>query len=109
MRGLLFVAAALACAGCMEPPTDFAVERARRHVEVLGRDIGSRPIGSPANAAARAYLSQQLAALGFETRLQSAVAHNARGVTGLVHNVIGTLDGRRAEAVVLVADRKSVV
>lgn len=108
MRGLLLVAAALACAGCAEPPTDFAVERARRHVEVLGRDIGSRPIGSPANAAARAYLSGQLASLGFTTRIQSAVAHNPRGITGLVHNVIGTVDGTRPEAVVLVAHYDSV-
>jgi hypothetical protein len=108
VRGLLVIAAALASAGCAESPTGFAVERARRHVEVLGRDIGSRPVGSPANAAARAYLSQQLTALGFDTRIQSAVAHNPRGVTGLVQNVIGTLDGQRAEAVVLVAHYDSV-
>lgn len=107
MRGLLLVAA-LACAGCGTPPSDFSAERARRHLEILGRDIGSRPLGTPANAAARTYLTQQLTALGLEPRIQSAVAHNAHGVTGLVHNVIGTLDGARAEAIVLVAHYDSV-
>jgi hypothetical protein len=109
VRGLIPLAAALALApGCGPRPSDFAPERARAHVERLGGAIGSRPIGSAANAAARSYLIEQLRGVGLSTRVQSAVATSRYGVSGRVHNVIASLDGRRREAIALVAHYDSI-
>jgi hypothetical protein len=109
VRGLIPVAAALALAqGCSPRPPDFSPDRAHTHVEQLGGTIGSRPIGSAANAAARAYLVEHLRGLGLATRVQSTVGSSAHGVSGAVHNVIASLDGERREAVALMAHYDSI-
>ena len=109
MRGVLPIAAAAAFAAGCGWQTDFSPNRARVHLDRLGGEIGSRPIGSPANAAAREYLAAELTTLGLQTRVQTAISHIAGGgVTGRVHNVIALLDGERPEAVALVAHYDSI-
>ena len=71
--------------------------------------IGSRPAGTAANARARAYLADTLTRAGFDVRIQTADASNARfGVSGRVHNIIAVKDGARREAIGLVAHYDSV-
>lgn len=109
MRGLVVVAVALTCAGCAEFQTDFSPERAHGHVRRLGEAFPSRQLGGADSPGARAYLADQLTAAGLSTRVQSAVGHNrAYGVSGHVHNVIGTLDGDRRDAIALVAHYDAV-
>ena len=64
--------------GCSRQPGLFSEQNARAHVGMLAGTIGSRPIGTPANARARAYIVDQLRLFGFEVRVQDADAR-ARG------------------------------
>lgn len=49
---------------------DFSGLEAKRHVDVLAGEIGSRPAGSPSQARAAEYIRSQLAALGYQADLQ---------------------------------------
>ncbi|MBE3032189.1 MAG: M28 family peptidase, partial [Actinobacteria bacterium] len=71
---------------------------------MLAGTIGSRPIGTDANARARAYLIDQLKLYGLDVRVQETDARRAPiGRTAHVSNIIGLLPGARPEAVGLVA------
>jgi hypothetical protein len=99
---------AVASTGCA-PSSPFNPAGARAHVERLADGIGPRPLGSQANAVARAYVAGELRRLGFTVRIQEAEGRNARfGVTGRVRNVIAFRDGRRPDAVGLIAHYDSV-
>jgi hypothetical protein len=71
---------------------------------MLAGTIGSRPVGTPANARARAYVIDQLKLFGYEVRVQEMDARAAEiGLTTRVANVIGVLQGERPEAVGLLS------
>jgi hypothetical protein len=94
---------------CAPTPTGFDVTRARAHLDMLAGTIGSRPAGSPANVRARAYIVDQLTAMGFAVRVQDAIAVNPQfGVSTRVANVIAVRDGARRDAIALVSHYDSV-
>jgi hypothetical protein len=98
----LIIGSSSACA----PPHDseFSVDNARAHVEMLAGTIGSRPIGTEANARARQYLVDQLLQHGFEVRVQETDAQRPEhGLTARVSNIIAVKAGMRPEAIALVA------
>jgi hypothetical protein len=71
---------------------------------MLAATIGNRPVGSPANARARAYIVDQLRLYGYEVRVQETDARRAEiGRTARVANIIGSLKGQRREAIALVS------
>jgi hypothetical protein len=93
-----------ALAGCAREAGLFSEQNARAHVEMLAGTIGSRPIGTDANARARAYLIDQLKLYGLDVRVQETDARRATiGRTAHVSNIIATLPGTRPEAVGLLA------
>ena len=108
MRGVIPIAASALALSCSSPISEFSADRAHAHVARLGAVVGSRPLGSAANAEARTYLLEQLRTLGLAVRVQSSVGSSARGVSGRVHNVIASLDGQRRDAVALVAHYDSI-
>src|SRR5262245_30211238 len=65
---------ALGLGACSRAPSQFSETNARKHVEMLAGTIGSRPIGSLANARAREYLVQQLREFGFDVSVREAEA-----------------------------------
>lgn len=90
--------------GCSRSASLFSETNARAHVEMLAGTIGSRPVGTPANARARAYVVDQLKQFGYEVRVQEMDARAAEiGLTTRVANVIGVLQGERSEAVGLLS------
>ena len=96
---LLALAAVGAFSACTREPVLFSETNARAHVEMLAGTIGSRPVGTPANARARAYIIDQLKLYGYEVRVQDADARAAEfGLTARVSNIIGVLQGERREA-----------
>jgi Peptidase family M28 len=107
--GLGLLLLVLASAGCSRPPGLFSEPNARAHIGMLAGTIGSRPIGTPANARARAYIADQLRLFGFEVRVQEADARRASiGLTARVSNIIAVLPGRRPEAIGIVSHYDSV-
>jgi hypothetical protein len=103
---------ALAClaGGCArrEAPL-FRVDNARAHVDRLAGTIGSRPLGTTANATARAWLVDQLRLYGFEVRVQEVDATRPEyGLTARVSNIIAIKPGARPDAVAIVAHYDSV-
>ena len=97
------------CRGCSRPPGLFSEPNARAHIGMLAGTIGSRPIGTPANASARAYIVDQLRLFGFDVRVQEADARRASvGLTARVSNIIAVRPGRRSEAIALVSHYDSV-
>jgi hypothetical protein len=75
------------------PAVEFSAERALTHV----REIAQRPhpAGSPENARIRAYLVQQLRALGLEVEVQEATGVGTRyPAAGRIANVLARLPGR---------------
>jgi hypothetical protein len=71
------------------PLQEFSAERARAHLDAIARV--PRPPGSPAHAAARAYIADRLRALDLEPVFQDTVIARSRfGITRLfpVHNVM---------------------
>ena len=105
-RILLFLLLVMApvAAGCTRGTGLFSEQNARAHVEMLAGTIGSRPIGTDANARARAYLIDQLKLYGLDVRVQETDARRAAiGRTAHVSNIIGLLPGSRPEAIGLVA------
>lgn len=94
----------LLVAGCAREPGLFVEANARAHVNMLADTIGSRPVGTPANARARDYLLDQLRQIGFETRVQETDARRHElGLTTRVSNIIAVLPGERREAIGLVS------
>ncbi len=76
---------------------------------MLAGTIGSRPIGTDANARARAYLIDQLKLYGLDVRVQETDARRPSiGRTAHVSNIIGLLPGQRPEAIGLLAHYDSV-
>ena len=71
---------------------------------MLAGTIGSRAVGTSANARAREYIVDQLKLAGFEVRVQEADARRPElGTTARVANIIATLAGARREAIGLIA------
>ena len=90
--------------GCSRSSVLFSETNARVHVEMLAGTIGSRPVGTPANARARAYVIDQLKLFGYDVRVQEMDARAAEiGLTTHVSNIIGVLQGERPEAVGLLS------
>lgn len=104
------LAAALVIApACSRPAGVFSEQNARAHVGMLAGTIGSRPIGTRANASARAYILEQLKQSGFEVRVQETDARRRDlGITARVANIIAVLPGQRPEAIGLLAHYDSV-
>jgi hypothetical protein len=106
-RATAIAALVLLCAAsgaCRRPAGIFSEQNARAHVGMLAGTIGSRPVGSAANARAREYIVDQLRLFGLEVRVQETDARRAElGRTARVHNIIGVLPGTRREAVAVVA------
>lgn len=73
------------------------------HVEALAVEIGSRPAGSEAEAAAAGYIAAQLEGWGYEVELQEF----DYGKSGS-QNVVATLAGRSEQTVVVGAHYDSV-
>src|SRR4051812_47446667 len=90
--------------GCGRPAGVFSEQNARAHIEMLAGTIGSRPIGTEANARARAYVIDQLRLFGYDVRAQETDARRAAlGRTARVINVIAVLPGNRPEGFGLVS------
>ena len=66
----LFIVVLPALSGCTRSAGLFSEQNARVHLAMLAGTIGSRPIGTEANARARAYLIDQLKLYGYEVRVQ---------------------------------------
>ena len=93
-----------ALTGCTRSAGLFSEQNARSHLSMLGGTIGTRPVGSEANARARAYVIDQLRMYGYEVRVQEADARRAEmGRTAHVSNIIAVLRGSRPEAIGLVS------
>ena len=83
--------------GCTRSAGLFSEQNARAHVAMLAGTIGSRPIGTEANARARAYLIDQLKLYGYDVRVQETDARRAElGRTARVSNIIAVLPGAQA-------------
>jgi hypothetical protein len=106
--GLVLLAVGAGCAP--RPASTFSTERARTHVTTLARDIGSRPLGSEANARARDYLVSALRNAGFpDVQVKSADARRPdAGLTARVHNIVALKPGTKPEAIALVAHYDSL-
>src|SRR5262245_64750621 len=89
-------------------PEEFSSARAMRHIEVIAAE--PHPVGSPANARVREYLTAELAQLGFEVELQEA-PHAASGPlrpepetpTLPLTNIVARLPGRRTGPALVLA------
>ena len=100
----LFVSLLPALASCTRSAGLFSEQNARVHVSMLAGTIGSRPVGSEANARARAYLIDQLKLYGYDVRVQETDASRPElGRTARIANIIATLNGQRPEAIGIVA------
>jgi hypothetical protein len=100
----LLASSTLYLAACSPDNPPFSEARARAHVEMLAGTIGSRPVGTPANAHARQYLIGELAHQGFDVRVQEIDAVRPElGMTARVANIIAVRPGARREAIALVA------
>ena len=96
---IVIILFSLALSACMREPALFSESNARAHVSMLAGTIGSRAVGTPANARAREYIVDQLQLYGFEVRVQEADARRPElGRTARVANIIATLPGSRSEA-----------
>jgi hypothetical protein len=99
---LLILLAALLTPSCTRSP--FSEPAARAHVQVLAGEIGSRPVGSAANARARSYIVSRLASLGFEVTVGDREARRPElGLSARVRNIVAIRPGRRREAIALVS------
>lgn len=100
----LLTTAALALAACSREAPRFSLENARAHVSMLADTIGSRPIGSPQNAAARAYIVDQLRLYGYDVRVQEVDARRTDlGRTAHVANIVAMKAGSVRDAIGLVS------
>ena len=106
---LALILAVASLAGCSrQGDVPFRVDNARAHLDRL-TNAGPRPTGSSANAAARAYLVDQLRLYGFDVRTQTVDASRPEyGRTMRVTNIVATRAGSRQDAIALVAHYDSV-
>ena len=75
----------------------FSEQNARAHVAMLAGTIGSRPVGTEANARARAYVIDQLRLFGYDVRVQETDARRPElGRTARVSNIIARAAGDAA-------------
>ena len=89
---------------CSRPSPIFSLENARAHVQMLAGTIGSRPIGTPANARARQYVIDQLRLYGYDVRVQELDARRAElGYTARVANIIAARSGPDRNAIALIS------
>src|ERR687888_1655185 len=95
------------------PPTAFSSARALAHVRAIAQR--PHPIGSPANAAVRDYLVEELTALGLAPEVQKATAVNCCSSSGsfdagMPENVLARLKGTATggKAVLVAAHYDSV-
>src|SRR5687768_9913006 len=101
---ILIVGAAVTASACSRQPGLFNDTNATAHVSMLAGTIGSRPVGTPANARAREYIVDQLKQIGFEVRVQETDARRHElGRTARVANIIGTHAGEKPDAIGLVS------
>ncbi|MCA1559109.1 MAG: M20/M25/M40 family metallo-hydrolase [Acidobacteria bacterium] len=104
VRDVFLLLVLLPFASCSRAPGVFSEPSARAHVGMLAGTIGSRPVGTPANARARAYVVDQLKQIGFQVRVQEADGRRADiGRTARVSNIIAILPGTRREAIGLLS------
>jgi hypothetical protein len=76
---------------------------------MLAEEIGRRPLGTDANAAARAYLVAELERSGFSVRVQQVqVTHPVTGLSAQVFNIIAEAPGATTDALGLMAHYDSV-
>ncbi len=102
MAALLVVACG--AAACGRRDVRFDVDNARAHVNMLAGTIGTRPVGSEANAKARNYIIDQLKLYGFDVRVQETDAVRPEfATTTHVANVIAFKAGAQPEAIGIVA------
>ncbi|MCX4820786.1 M20/M25/M40 family metallo-hydrolase [Streptomyces sp. NBC_01142] len=91
-------------AGLDAPAGEFSAERARPHIERIA--TRPRPMGSAANAEVRAYLVEQLRALGLQPKVQQVTAADSypdhASVAGRVSNVHATVPGTGGTGRVLI-------
>jgi hypothetical protein len=100
----LFLALVLILPACSRSVGVFSEPNARAHISMLAGTIGNRPIGTAANARARAYVIDQLKLYGYDVRVQETDARRPElGRTARVANVIAVLPGKRREAIGLLS------
>lgn len=100
---------ALCSGACTSVVTTFSDAGARVHLDTLGSRIGSRWIGTPANAQAREYLVAQLGMHGFVVRAEPAIARRAPlGLSARVINVVAVKAGEIPDAIAIVSHYDSV-
>jgi hypothetical protein len=91
-------------AGCARDTGVFSEPNAHAHISMLAGTIGSRPVGTDANARARAYIIEELRLYGYDVRVQETDARRPElGRTARVANIIGVLAGKRNEAIGLLS------
>jgi Zn-dependent M28 family amino/carboxypeptidase len=95
LAGLLVFAACVSAQGTDTFDSNRAWEHVRRQLA-----IGPRPSGSPANVRTRAYITQQLNALGIKTAEQPFEAVTPLGNVRMA-NIIGTIAGKSAERIII--------
>jgi hypothetical protein len=106
---VVFLLFLIPAAGCSRPAGLFSEANTRAHIGMLAGTIGSRPVGTPANARARSYIVDQLRLFGYDVRVQEADARRASvGRTARVANIIALRQGRRSEAIGIVSHYDSV-
>ena len=95
-------------ASLQAPAGDFSAARALLHLQQIAKQ--PHPTGSEENKQVRAYLIQQLQALGLKPEIQSGMGFNKKwGAIAPVHNILVRLPGRVAgKALLLVAHYDSV-
>ena len=90
--------------GCSRQAAVFSDDNARVTLDMIADRIGSRPVGTPANAQARTYLVEQLRLYGFDVRVQETDGRRAElGRTARVSNIIAIRQGTRDEAIGLLS------
>ena len=82
-----------------QAPSGFDSNKAWEHVRRQVA-IGPRPSGSPANVTTRAYITQQLTALGIKTSEQPFDGITPLGAVKMV-NIIGTIPGKSADRIII--------
>jgi hypothetical protein len=103
-RGLPLLLLPLVCTLACARESSPAAARARVHLDTLATTIGSRPVATEENRAAREYLVGVLARSGFSVRVQDAEAvRTERGDTLRIANIIATRPGSLDDAIGLVS------
>ncbi len=83
--------------------SEFSAGRARAVLERLVGDGTPHPIGSAANAAVRAHITDELTKLGYSPEIQTGFACDEYGTCATVKNIVARLDGTEPGNSVLLA------